>query len=120
MEDIRFPGALSLTEELDQLVLLIMRDGRHIVGRLASLDQHSNVVLEDAQEWFIYGDKFATEQLDLFVVKSDNVVLISSFDESKASSVKLKKIDRESLYKVRNEDKSGVGIQKELWSFDKR
>ena len=41
------PGASSLIEQLDTRVLVILRDGRHLLGTLRSLDQFSNLVLED-------------------------------------------------------------------------
>ena len=39
------PGASSLVEQLDRRILLILRDGRHLVGFLRSFDQFSNLVL---------------------------------------------------------------------------
>lgn len=103
MEELRFPGALSLTEELDQMVLLMLRDGKHIVGRLACLDQFSkseceqlggyfasflnpivcvllaNIVLEEAAEWIIYKGMLAVQPVGLYIVRSDNIVIVSSF-----------------------------------------
>lgn len=39
LEGANLPGATSLIEELDNKVLVILRDGRHFAGHLASLDQ---------------------------------------------------------------------------------
>ncbi|GKY97120.1 hypothetical protein MPSEU_000670400 [Mayamaea pseudoterrestris] len=44
------PGSASLVEELDQRLLLVLRDGKHIVGTLSTFDQYSNLVLLDAVE----------------------------------------------------------------------
>lgn len=44
------PGAAALLEQLDRTLLLVLRDGRHLVGKLRSVDQFLNLVLEDTYE----------------------------------------------------------------------
>ena len=44
------PGAASLIEQLDQRLLIVLRDGRHLVGKLKSFDQFMNLMLDDAAE----------------------------------------------------------------------
>ena len=44
------PGSASLIEQLDRRIMIVLRDGRHLVGVLRSLDQFSNMVLEDTAE----------------------------------------------------------------------
>lgn len=44
------PGAASLHEQLDRRILVVLRDGRNLVGVLRSFDQYSNMVLEDTVE----------------------------------------------------------------------
>jgi len=44
------PGAASLHEQLDRRILVVLRDGRNLVGVLRSFDQYSNMVLEDTFE----------------------------------------------------------------------
>jgi small nuclear ribonucleoprotein (snRNP)-like protein len=44
------PGATSLLNDLDKKVLLVLRDGRHLVGVLRSFDQYLNLILEEAYE----------------------------------------------------------------------
>jgi len=44
------PGAASLVEELDKRLLVVLRDGRNLVGVMRSFDQFSNMVLEDTHE----------------------------------------------------------------------
>lgn len=50
MGDLYLPGAASLLEQLDTRVLIILSDGRHLVGTLRSFDQFLNLVLEDTSE----------------------------------------------------------------------
>ena len=44
------PGSASLVEQLDRRLLLILRDGRHIIGILRSFDHFCNLILEDCVE----------------------------------------------------------------------
>ena len=48
--ELYLPGAASLLEQLDKKVMLILRDGRHLVGLLRSFDQFLNLVLADTHE----------------------------------------------------------------------
>ena len=44
------PGAASLIEQLDKRVMIILRDGRHLVGKLRSFDHFMNMILEETCE----------------------------------------------------------------------
>ena len=44
------PGAASLIEQLDKRVMIILRDGRHLVGKLRSFDHFMNLILEETCE----------------------------------------------------------------------
>jgi hypothetical protein len=48
------PGAASLIEQLDKRLLIVLRDGKHIVGNLKSFDQFMNLMLDDAAERVTY------------------------------------------------------------------
>lgn len=43
-------GAASLLEQLDKRVMIILRDGRHLVGKLRSFDHFMNLILEETCE----------------------------------------------------------------------
>ena len=49
-EDFYLPGASSLIYNIDKRILIILRDGRHLVGILRSFDQFLNLILDDACE----------------------------------------------------------------------
>jgi len=49
-EEVYLPGAASLVEQLDSRILIILRDGRNLVGFLRSFDQFMNLVLEETHE----------------------------------------------------------------------
>ena len=71
------PGAVSLIEQLDTRVLVILRDGRHLVGTLRSLDQFSNLVLEDSFERHIVENKYADIYLGLYILRGESIVMVA-------------------------------------------
>jgi U6 snRNA-associated Sm-like protein LSm1 len=44
------PGAAALIDQLDTSILVILKDGRNLVGTLRSFDQYMNLVLEATSE----------------------------------------------------------------------
>jgi small nuclear ribonucleoprotein (snRNP)-like protein len=56
--------------------MVVLRDGRKIIGTMRSFDQFANVVLEHALERVIVGKKFADVPLGLYVIRGENVVLL--------------------------------------------
>ena len=62
-----------LMESLGSIVLVKLKGGREVRGRLKSFDQHLNIVLEDAEE--LKGE--STRKLGTIIVRGDNVILIS-------------------------------------------
>ncbi len=63
-----------LAENLGNTVLVKLKGGREVRGRLKSFDQHLNLVLENAEE--IRSDG-TTKKLGTIVIRGDNVMLVS-------------------------------------------
>jgi small nuclear ribonucleoprotein len=61
-------------ESLGRIVLVELKGGRSVRGKLYSYDQHMNLVLDDAEEVSSDGN---TRKLGMIIVRGDNVVLIS-------------------------------------------
>ena len=74
------PGAASLIEEIDKRVMIILRDGRHLVGRLRSFDQFMNLILEDTCERVLLPGRFCDVPLGLYIVRGDTIVLMGETD----------------------------------------
>ncbi|KAJ8479235.1 hypothetical protein OPV22_022962 [Ensete ventricosum] len=70
----------SLASYLDKKLLVLLRDGRKLLGVLRSFDQFANVVLEGACERVIVGDLYCDIPLGLYVIRGENVVLIGELD----------------------------------------
>ena len=57
-------------------LMLVLRDGRKIIGTMGSFDQFSNIVLEHAEERVVVGKRFADVPLGLYVIRGENLVLL--------------------------------------------
>ncbi|XP_073316982.1 sm-like protein LSM1B isoform X2 [Primulina huaijiensis] len=64
-------------------LLVLLRDGRKLLGILRSFDQFANAVLEGACELVIVGDLYCDIPLGLYVIRGENVVLIGELDLDK-------------------------------------
>lgn len=65
-----------LSKSLDQRVLIKLKGGRELRGKLRGFDQHMNLVLESAEE-VVYGDEENIKNLGTIIVRGDNVIIIS-------------------------------------------
>ncbi|CAI9100758.1 OLC1v1037925C1 [Oldenlandia corymbosa var. corymbosa] len=68
--------AASLASYLDRKILVLLRDGRNLLGTLRSFDRFANVVLEGAFERVIVGHLYSDIPHGLHVIRGENVVLI--------------------------------------------
>jgi len=71
-----FARALSLSLRGTERVLVVLRDGRHLVGLMRSFDQFSNFVLEETAERWYVGDMYGDVRLGLYVLRGENVVML--------------------------------------------
>lgn len=63
-----------LEENLGKMVIVRLKGGRSLRGRLKGFDQHLNLVLEDTENTT---DVKNVKKLGLIIVRGDNVVIIS-------------------------------------------
>ena len=82
-------------------VCVITCDGRSIVGMMAGYDQLQNLILKDASERVYSPDADPeTVPLGLYVIRGDNVAIISDRDEDREASVNLDKARAEPIESV--------------------
>ncbi|KIJ28175.1 hypothetical protein M422DRAFT_37418 [Sphaerobolus stellatus SS14] len=92
----------TLQAYVDQQVLLILQDGRSIVGTLRGFDQRANVVLSDSKERIYSIDEGVEEiPLGLYLVKGDMITLIGELDTALDSAVDLSTIRAEPIPPIR-------------------
>ena len=63
-----------LEESLGKIVLVRLKGGRSLRGRLKGYDQHLNLVLEEAEDT---SDAENVKKLGSIIVRGDNVMIIS-------------------------------------------
>jgi len=135
------PGSSSLVEQLDRRVLIVLRDGRHLVGVLRSFDQFSNMVLEDTSERRIHRPSnsntnpvcyYTDVKLGLYLVRGDSMVLLGEVEESYGGDNEeennsmvgcMKRLSLEEFEKMLEESKIGTEEEEEdtttlIWDFD--
>jgi small nuclear ribonucleoprotein len=61
-------------DSLGKVVLVELKGGRNVRGKLFSFDQHMNLVLEDAED-VVNSDN--TRKIGTIIVRGDNVILVS-------------------------------------------
>lgn len=82
------PGSASLVEQLDRRIMIVLRDGRHLVGVMKSFDQFSNMVLEDTSERrILHLNKgggsicyYVDIHLGMYLVRGDSMVLLGEIE----------------------------------------
>ena len=63
-----------LEDSLGKIVLIRLRGGRKLRGKLKGFDQHLNLVLEETEDT---SDVENVKKLGAIIVRGDNVVIIS-------------------------------------------
>jgi len=63
-----------LEQNLSKIVLVRLKGGKSLRGRLKGFDQHLNLVLEETEDTTVVESQ---KKLGLIIVRGDNVVLIS-------------------------------------------
>ncbi|UCE15972.1 MAG: RNA-binding protein [Candidatus Bathyarchaeota archaeon] len=63
-----------LEESIGKTVLVRLRSGKHLRGKLKGFDQHLNLVLEETEDTT---DAENAKKLGVIIVRGDNVILIS-------------------------------------------
>lgn len=64
----------SLNKAIGSTVLVGLKGGRELRGKLVSYDTHVNLVLEDAEE--VEGEE-ASKRFGTMIIRGDNVVYVS-------------------------------------------
>lgn len=93
------PGTASLIEEIDKKQLVVLRDGRTLIGILRSIDQFANLVMHRTIERIHVGKKYGDIPRGIFVVRGENVVLLGEVDSEmdSESDLNLEKVSVEEI-----------------------
>jgi len=102
------PGSISLLEQLDKKILVVLRDGRTLIGLLRSIDQFANLVLHRTVERIHVGKQYGDISRGIFLIRGENVVLLGEVDLEKESKVGLTQVSIEEILecqRIENETK---------------
>ncbi|CAD6576375.1 MAG: SM-like, degradation of cytoplasmic mRNAs and positively regulates transcription initiation [Cyphobasidiales sp. Tagirdzhanova-0007] len=75
-----FTTSGALVDIVDKKVIVVLRDGKKLIGVLRSYDQYANLVLMDTLERIQAGRLFAEVPRGLFIIRGENVVLLGEID----------------------------------------
>lgn len=78
-----FTTAAQLLDLTDKKLVLVLRDGRKLIGVLRSWDQFANLVLQDTIERIFVQDIYADIPRGIFLVRGENVLLLGEIDLDK-------------------------------------
>ncbi|KAI4090753.1 MAG: hypothetical protein LQ348_002409 [Seirophora lacunosa] len=78
-----FTTAAQLLDLTDKKLVLVLRDGRKLIGVLRSWDQFANLVLQDTIERIFIEDVYADVPRGIFLVRGENVLLLGEIDLAK-------------------------------------
>ncbi|KAJ5758630.1 hypothetical protein N7520_005786 [Penicillium odoratum] len=82
-----FTTAAQLLDLTDKKLVLVLRDGRKLVGVLRSWDQFANLVLQDTVERIYAGKVYADVPRGIFLVRGENVLLLGEVDLDREDEV---------------------------------
>ncbi|KZT57133.1 Sm-like ribonucleo protein [Calocera cornea HHB12733] len=99
---IPFTTSGSLVDCVDKKVLIVLRDGRKLVGVLRSYDQFANLVLEDSYERIFHGLEYADVWKGVFVIRGENVVLLGEIDLDLEDEVPLIQVPLQQILPLHN------------------
>ncbi|KAL9115236.1 MAG: hypothetical protein Q9227_001030 [Pyrenula ochraceoflavens] len=78
-----FTTAAQLLDLTDKKLMLVLRDGRKLIGVLRSWDQFANLVLQDTIERYFVRDLYADLQRGTYLVRGENVLMLGEIDLDK-------------------------------------
>lgn len=101
-----FTTAAQLLDLTDKKLVLVLRDGRKLIGVLRSWDQFANLVLQDTIERLYAGNLYADIPRGLFIVRGENVLLLGEIDLDKEDEIplSLKKAPFEEVFELKKKE----------------
>jgi U6 snRNA-associated Sm-like protein LSm1 len=87
------PGTASLIEDVDKLLMVVLRDGKTLIGYLRSIDQYANLLLSRTIERIHVGNKYGDIPRGIYIVRGENVVLIGEVNFNIKPKVEMIKVE---------------------------
>lgn len=78
-------------------LMVLLRDGRTLIGYLRSVDQFANLVLHKTIERIHVGTEYGDIERGIFIIRGENVVLLGEIDRDKEKNLPLKEVSVEDI-----------------------
>jgi len=101
---IAFTTAGSLVDYLDKKILVLLRDGRKLLGVLRSYDNFANLVLESTIERVIHENSYSDIPRGIFIIRGENVVLLGEIDLDAEDNFPLAPADTQLMLDLNRQD----------------
>eukprot|EP01023_Acetabularia_acetabulum_P058419 TRINITY_DN6906_c0_g1_i2.p1 TRINITY_DN6906_c0_g1~~TRINITY_DN6906_c0_g1_i2.p1 ORF type:complete len:165 (-),score=35.97 TRINITY_DN6906_c0_g1_i2:161-616(-) len=114
------PPGFGLVEMLNKKVIIVMRDGRTIIGVMRSFDQFNNVVVQDCSERSVVEQMYHDEFKGTQVFRGENVVIVGEIDLAKEPPQNLIQVGKKEItnaQKAHEERMKALGIQHVKFDF---
>ncbi|KAF8605151.1 Sm-like ribonucleoprotein [Ceratobasidium sp. AG-I] len=94
---IPFTTSGALVESVDKKMVVVLRDGRKLIGVLRSYDQFANLVMESTLERIYHEDTYADIRRGVYLIRGENVVLLGEVDLDREDEVPLRSVPVEEI-----------------------
>ncbi|KAI8378024.1 uncharacterized protein BYT42DRAFT_572461 [Radiomyces spectabilis] len=99
-----FITSTGLIDSVDKKLMVVLRDGRKLIGILRSFDQFANLVLQDTIERIYVGNCYGDIPRGIFLIRGENVVLLGEIDAEKEECVNLRQVPVEEILVAQREE----------------
>ena len=99
-EMLYLPGTASLVQDIDKRVMVVLRDGRTLIGYLRSLDQFANLLLTQTIERIHVRNKYGDIDRGVFLIRGENVVLCGEVDFKNSKFKNLTQVSQEEILQI--------------------
>jgi U6 snRNA-associated Sm-like protein LSm8 len=87
---------------MESIVTIITTEGKVYTGILKSLDQSMNIILNNCYEKIYSLDEGVSfQKIGLYMIRGDNIMIVSEVDENLEKQIDLKEIKAEPLKEVK-------------------
>ncbi|EGX47984.1 hypothetical protein AOL_s00081g311 [Orbilia oligospora ATCC 24927] len=93
-----FTTGAQLLDLTDKKLVIVLRDGRKLIGTLRSYDQYANLVLQDTIERLYSQNLYADVPRGCYIVRGENVLLLGEIDLDKEDDTPLKQATVDEIY----------------------
>lgn len=84
--------------------MVVLRDGRTLIGYLRSIDQFANLLLQDTIERIHVGGKYGDIPRGIFLIRGENMVLAGEIDEEKEAQSELEEVSVPDILELQRDE----------------